>query len=72
MGQNAVMLSVAIFGLLHGANPSPGWTVAAVNSMCNRKHILGAVVSSNIIDGAHFLSSIEVVLLISLSHCLFN
>lgn len=72
MGQNAVRLSVAIFGLLHGANPSPIWTVAAVNSMCSRKHILGSIVCSSIIDGAHLVYSIEVVLHISLSHCLFH
>jgi hypothetical protein len=48
-----------------------GWTVAAFYSMCNRKHILGAIVSSSIIDGAHLLYSIEVVSHISLSHCLF-
>ena len=56
-----VVLDVAIVGLLHGANPSHGWTVASVCSMHSRRCSLGAVVSSSIIAGAHFLSSIEVV-----------
>jgi nickel/cobalt exporter len=62
MGQEAVLIGVVIFGLLHGANPSHGWTVAALYSILSRRRVLGAIVSSGIIAGAHFLSSIIVVI----------
>jgi nickel/cobalt exporter len=62
MGQEAVIIGVVIFGLLHGANPSHGWTVAAVYSIRSRRRVLGAIVSSGMIASAHFLSSIIVVI----------
>jgi nickel/cobalt exporter len=62
MGQEAVIIGVVIFGLLHGANPSHGWTVAALYSIRSRRLVLGAIVSSGMIASAHFLSSIIVVI----------
>jgi nickel/cobalt exporter len=62
MGQEAVIIGVVIFGLLHGANPSHGWTVAALYSIRSKRRVLGAIVSSGMIAGAHFLSSIIVVI----------
>ena len=61
MGQEAILLGVITFGLLHGANPSHGWTVAALYSIRSKRRMLGAIVSSGMIAGAHFLSSIIVV-----------
>jgi nickel/cobalt exporter len=62
MVQEAVIIGVVIFGLLHGANPSHGWTVAALYSIRSKRRVLGAIVSSGMIAGAHFLSSIIVVI----------
>jgi nickel/cobalt transporter (NicO) family protein len=62
MGQEAAIIGVIIFGLLHGANPSHGWTVAAVYSIRSSRSLVGAIVSSGVIAGAHFLSSIIVVI----------
>jgi nickel/cobalt transporter (NicO) family protein len=62
MVQEAVIIGVVIFGLLHGANPSHGWTVAALYSIRSKRPVLGAIVSSGMIAGAHFLSSIIVVI----------
>jgi nickel/cobalt transporter (NicO) family protein len=62
MGQEAVLIGVVIFGLLHGANPSHGWTVAALYSIRSKRRVLAAIVSSGMIAGAHFLSSIIVVI----------
>src|SRR3712207_111837 len=61
MGQEALLLGVITFGLLHGVNPSHGWTVAALYSIRSKRRMLGAIVSSGMIAGAHFLSSIIVV-----------
>jgi nickel/cobalt transporter (NicO) family protein len=62
MGQEALLLGVVIFGLLHGANPSHGWTVAVLYSIRSKRQVLGAILSSGMIAGAHFLSSIIVVI----------
>lgn len=56
-----VLLGVIAFGLLHGINPSHGWTVAMLYSMQSRKPLLSSFTSSGIIAGAHFVSSIAVV-----------
>ncbi|WP_148701648.1 hypothetical protein [Candidatus Nitrososphaera evergladensis] len=56
-----VLLGVVAFGLLHGMNPSHGWTVAVLYSVKSRRPVLAGVTSSSIIAGAHFLSSIAVV-----------
>ena len=58
----AILLGVAAFGLLHGVNPSHGWTVAVLYSIRHERPLLSSITSSGIISGAHFLSSMVVVL----------
>jgi ABC-type nickel/cobalt efflux system permease component RcnA len=62
MGQKALELGVIMFRLMHGANPSHGSTVAALYSIGSKRPLLGAIVSSGMIAGAHFLSSISVII----------
>jgi hypothetical protein len=57
-----VFLGVITFGLLHGINPSHGWTVAVLYSIRNKRQLLSSLISSSILAGAHFLSSIVVVM----------
>ncbi|UVS68960.1 nickel/cobalt transporter [Nitrososphaera viennensis] len=57
-----VLMGVIAFGLLHGINPSHGWTVAVLYSIRSRRPLLSSLASSGIIAGAHFLSSIAVVI----------
>ena len=56
-----ILLGVILFGLLHGINPSHGWTVAVLYSIRNKRPLLSSLVSSGIIAGGHFLSSMVVV-----------
>jgi len=56
-----VFLGIAAFGLLHGVNPSHGWAVAVLYSIRNKRPLLSSLISSSILAGAHFLSSIVVV-----------
>ena len=56
-----VFLGIITFGLLHGINPSHGWTVAVLYSIRNKRPLLSSLTSSSILAGAHFLSSIVVV-----------
>jgi len=56
-----VFLGVITFGLLHGINPSHGWTVAVLYSIRDKRPLLSSLTSSSILAGAHFLSSIVVV-----------
>jgi nickel/cobalt transporter (NicO) family protein len=56
-----VFFGVIAFGLLHGINPSHGWTVAVLYSIRNKRPLLSSLMSSSILAGAHFLSSIVVV-----------
>lgn len=56
-----VFLGVITFGLLHGINPSHGWTVAVLYSIRNERPLLSSLTSSSVLAGAHFLSSIVVV-----------
>jgi ABC-type nickel/cobalt efflux system permease component RcnA len=58
----SVFLGVILFGLLHGLNPSHGWIVAVLYSIRKKRQIISSLISSGIIAGAHFLSSIVVVL----------
>ena len=58
----SLFLGVIVFGLLHGLNPSHGWIVAVLYSIRKKRKILNSILSSGIIAGAHFLSSIVVVL----------
>jgi nickel/cobalt transporter (NicO) family protein len=56
-----VFLGVITFGLLHGINPSHGWMVVVLYSIRNKRPLLSSLMSSSILAGAHFLSSIVVV-----------
>ena len=56
-----VLAGIVTFGLLHGANPSHGWPIAILYSIRSRKPFLSGIISSSIISGAHFVSSIIVV-----------
>lgn len=56
-----VFLGIIAFGLLHGINPSHGWTVAVLYSIRNKRPLLSSLTSSSILAGAHYLSSIVVV-----------
>ncbi|HEV8404979.1 MAG TPA: nickel/cobalt transporter [Nitrososphaera sp.] len=56
-----VFLGVISFGLLHGINPSHGWTVAVLYSIRSKRPLLSSLTSSSILAGAHSLSSIVVV-----------
>jgi nickel/cobalt exporter len=58
----SILLGVILFGLLHGVNPSHGWIVAVLYSIRKKRMIISGLISSGIIAGAHFLSSIVVVL----------
>lgn len=58
----AVLFGIILFGLLHGVSPSHGWIVAMFYSMRARNPLLSSLVSSGIISGAHFVSSIVVVI----------
>ncbi len=58
---DGVLLGVIVFGLLHGINPSHGWIIAMLYSLHNKKPTLSSFTSSGIIAGAHFVSSIAVV-----------
>ena len=57
----SILIGVIAFGLLHGINPSHGWPVALLYSMRSKRPLFGGIISSSIISGAHFVSSIAVV-----------
>lgn len=57
----SVLAGLMSFGLLHGVNPSHGWPIATLYSMRSKKPFLSGIISSSIIAGAHFISSIVVV-----------
>ncbi|MEM0367270.1 MAG: hypothetical protein QXW14_05710 [Candidatus Nitrosocaldus sp.] len=59
---DGVLIGVIVFGLLHGVNPSHGWLVAVLYSMHSRRPLASSFISSGIIAGAHFLSSMVVVI----------
>ncbi len=56
-----MLLGVIAFGLLHGIEPSHGWILAVLYSMHRRKPMLSSFISSGMIAGGHFVSSIAVV-----------
>jgi len=62
MNDISILLGVILFGLLHGVNPSHGWIVAVLYSIRKKRMIISSLISSGIIAGAHFLSSIVVVM----------
>lgn len=51
-----------MFGLFHGVNPSHGWPVATLYSMRSKRPYVTGFISSSILAGAHFVSSIIVIL----------
>jgi nickel/cobalt transporter (NicO) family protein len=57
----APLIGIIGFGLSHGINPSHGWPLALLYAMRSRRSLLSDIVSSSIIAGAHFMSSIAVV-----------
>ena len=54
--------AVVIIGLMHGLEPGHGWPVAALLSLRRSRPLLYGLASSSILSGAHFLSSIVVLL----------
>jgi hypothetical protein len=58
----SVLSSVIAFGLIHGVNPSHGWPIATLYSMRSKRPFISGFISSSILAGAHFVSSIIVVL----------
>ncbi|MDQ5876471.1 MAG: nickel/cobalt transporter [Thermoproteota archaeon] len=62
----AFLMGVIAFGLLHGINPSHGWTVAVLYSIRRKRPLLSSLASSGILAGAHFLSSMAVVIAFTL------
>jgi nickel/cobalt transporter (NicO) family protein len=57
-----ILFGIIIFGLLHGINPSHGWTIAVLYALQSNRPLLNSILSSSILASAHFLSSIVVVL----------
>ena len=57
----SLFLGVIVFGLLHGINPSHGWIIAVLYSIRKKRPIISSIISSAVIAGGHFLSSIAVV-----------
>jgi len=57
-----ILSGIIIFGLLHGINPSHGWTIAVLYALQSNRPLLNSILSSSILASAHFLSSIVVVL----------
>jgi nickel/cobalt exporter len=57
-----ILAGIIIFGLLHGINPSHGWTIAVLYALQSKRPLFSSILSSSILASAHFLSSIVVVL----------
>ena len=57
-----ILSGIIIFGLLHGINPSHGWTIAVLYALQSKRPLLSSILSSGILAMAHFLSSLVVVL----------
>lgn len=62
MQEISIYFGVIVFGLLHGINPSHGWIVAVLYSIRKERKVISSIISSGIIAGGHFISSIAVVL----------
>jgi nickel/cobalt exporter len=61
MSAIAPLIGIIGFVLSHGVNPSHGWPMALLYSMRSRRPLQSGIISSSIIAGAHFLSSLAVV-----------
>ncbi len=57
----APLIGIIGFGLSHGINPSHGWPVALLYAIRSRRPLQSGIISSSIIAGAHFISSLAVV-----------
>ncbi len=57
----AALAAVVVIGLLHGLEPAHGWPVALFYAVKKNSPSLHALLSSTIIAGAHFASSIVAV-----------
>ena len=62
MQEISIYFGVIVFGLLHGINPSHGWIVAVLYSLRKERKVINSIISSGVIAGGHFISSIAVVL----------
>lgn len=62
MSAIAPLIGIIGFGLSHGVNPSHGWPIALLYSMRSRRPLQSGIISSSIIAGAHFISSLAVVI----------
>jgi nickel/cobalt exporter len=61
MSLTTVLASTITLGLFHGANPSHGWPLATLYPMRGKNPFASGLISSSILAGAHFVSSIIVV-----------
>ena len=57
----APLIGIIGFGLSHGVNPSHGWPVALLYAIRSKRPLQSGIISSSIIAGAHFISSLAVV-----------
>ena len=57
-----ILSGIVIFGLLHGINPSHGWTIAVLYALQSKRPLVSSILSSSMLASAHFLSSLIVVL----------
>ena len=57
----APLIGIIGFGLSHGINPSHGWPVALLYAIRSMRPLQSGIISSSIIAGAHFISSLAVV-----------
>ncbi len=55
-------MAVAVIGLIHGLEPGHGWPIAALSSLTKERHYLYGGAAAVLIAGAHFVSSIAVLL----------
>jgi nickel/cobalt transporter (NicO) family protein len=62
MSAIAPLMGIIGFGLSHGVNPSHGWPIALLYSMRSKRPLQSGIISSSIIAGAHFISSLAVVI----------
>ena len=58
---DGAIIAVVVIGLLHGIEPAHGWPVALFYAASKKKPGLYALLSSGIMAGAHFTSSIVAV-----------
>ncbi len=57
----AALVAVVVIGLLHGIEPAHGWPVALFYAASKKRPGLQALLSSGVMAGAHFTSSVAAV-----------